>query len=285
MLSSAGSIESISTVVDGNGVTAIYAIVTGAAGPQYVNTLWENYNGAWSERSSGQFQQISAATDANGAAIVYGLMLDGSLWEQTTSFGLNTGWVELSGPSTIQSISAVTDKSGNEWCYAIVTSGSNLWLHGPAALASDWQQISTAAFTQVSAGLNSSGQAVAYGLLTSGQVWEQNPAFGPVGLNSGFRQLSGIGGLPSTFLSVQAGGPDTMFGIASDETVWEHSPNGNKQLSSILLASQLSATQTATGNDEVFMTLIDSSLFEYSSATGGFDELLAIGAAASGTPQ
>ena len=72
--------------------------------------------------------------------------------------------------------------------------------------------------------------------------------------------------LPATFSSVTAGGPDTVFGIASDGTVWEHNPAGNKQLSSTFLATQLSAAQTQQGADEVFMTLIDGSFWEYSTA-------------------
>ena len=283
-LSPAGTMKAVSTVVDVNGVTAVYAITTGLAGPQYLNTLWENYNGAWSERSTGSFKQISATTDQNGAAVVFGVLTDDSLWEEPVAFGLNTGWVELSPAGTIQSISAVTDKSGEEWCYAIVTTGNNLWLHGPA-FPSGWQQLSNGSFQQVSAGLNSSGQAVSYSVLTGGQVWEQNPAFGAPGLNSGFRQLSAIGGLPSTFQSVQAAGPDAMFGIAADGTVWEHSPSGNQQISPILLASQLSATATPSGTDEVFMTLIDSSFWEYSpTLPGDFLELLDGGAASSSTP-
>ncbi len=194
-------------------------------------------------------------------------MTDDSLWTQQlpvlTLNAKDANWSLLSAAGSIQSISAVTDKAGNQWCYAIVTAGDNLWLNGPTPSIADWQPISSGSFQQVSAGLNSAGQPVSDSVLTSGQLWEENPALGSI-LANDFVQLSGIGGLPSTFLSVQAGGPDTMFGIASDETVWEHSPNGNKQLSSILLASQLSATQTPTGGDEVFMTLIDSTLFEYS---------------------
>ena len=105
MLSAAGSTKAISTVVDGNGVTAVYAITTDLAGPQYLNTLWENYNGAWSEHSHRLVQQIIAATtDQNGAAVVFGVLTDDSLWEEPVAFGLNTGWVELSPAGTIQSI-------------------------------------------------------------------------------------------------------------------------------------------------------------------------------------
>ncbi len=221
----------------------------------------------------------------DGAAVVFGVLTDNSLWEEHDSFGLNTGWASLSPAGTILSISAVTDVSGNEWCYAIVATGHNLWLHGPA-FPSGWQEISNGSFQQISAGLNSAGQEIVYGVLTNEQLWEQNPAFGPIGLNTGLEQLSGMNGLPASFLSVQAGGPDKVFGIAADRTVWEHSPGGNVQLSPILLATQLSATETPAGADEVFMTLIDGEFWEYSTALPGhFARLLASGAASSSTPE
>jgi hypothetical protein len=284
-LSPPHTIQKISTVRDGFGVVATYAIVTGAAGPQYNNTLWENYNGVWTQRSTGQFLQISAATAKDGSAVVFAIVADGSLWEQRSPTGVDTGWTQLSGAGTVKSISAVTDVNGNDECYAIVTGAAGpqfnntLWLHIPTG----WVQISSGQFQQVSAGLNSAGQALMYGILTNGQLWEQNPAFGPVGLNSGLMQLSGISGLPASFLSVSSGGPDKVFGVAADHTVWEHGPGGNVQISPILLASQVSATQTPAGSDEVFMTLVDGEFWEFSSKNG-FQELLTTGAASSSTP-
>jgi hypothetical protein len=117
-------------------------------------------------------------------------------------------------------------------------------------------------------------------------LWEQNPAFGTIGLDSGFHELSGPGGLP-LFLSVQAGGADKVFGIAQDQNTWEHTPTTNTELTHGLLASQISATETPSGIDEVFETLIDSSFWEYSTAFPGnhFKELLTGGVAASSTPQ
>ena len=285
VLSPADSVKAVSAVQDSKGATAVFAITTNLAGPQYLNTLWENYNGAWTERSTGSFKQISATTNQNGAPVVFGVLTDGSLWQETATSGLNAGWIELSGPGTIQSISAVTDSSGNQWCYAIVTTSNNLWLHSPA-LPSGWQELSPGSFQQVSAGLNSSGQPVSYSVLTGGQLWEQDPAFGPVGYNTGFVQLSGVGILPPTFQSVQAAGPDQVFGIAADGTIWGHTPNGNAQLSPIFEASQLSATETPEGIDDVFATLIDGSFWEYNSfSSGAWTELLASGAASSSTPE
>ena len=223
------------------------------------------------------------------------MLNDGSLWEQHVSFGLNTGWVQLSPAGTIQSISAVTDFKGNEWCYAIVTGAAGaqyqntLWLHGPAFPAG-WVQISSGTFQQVSAGLNSSGQALMYGVLTNGQLWEQNPAFGPVAPDMGLHLLSGVNGLPATFLSVQAGGPDKVFGVAADHSIWEHGPAGNFKLSSTAQAVQLSATQDPSGTDHVFATMADGSFWEWTSGPTpprtdvGWTELLASGAASSSTP-
>ena len=70
-----------------------------------------------------------------------------------------------------------------------------------------------------------------YGVLSDGSVWEQNPAFGPVGLNTGWQELSGAGGAPASFVSVAAGGADKVFGIAADNTLWEHSSAGWAELS------------------------------------------------------
>ncbi len=269
------TVRSVSTVVDRFGVTAIYAIVTGGAGAQYNNTLWENYNGAWSERSSGQFKQISATTDSGGNAVVFGVLTDGSLWEEPVAFGLDTGWVELSGPGTIQSISAVTDNAGNKWCYAIVTADDSLWLHGPADVAAAWQEISNGRFTQVSAGLNSAGHAVAYGVVADESLWEYNPDAG------GWRNVAQSGAV----LSVAAGGPDTAFAVLAQGGVAEYKPT-SATLVTPAIATQLSATQTPAGSDEVFMTLADSSFWEFSSAAGGsFTDLLMSGAAASSTPE
>ena len=80
----------------------------------------------------------------------------------------------------------------------------------------------------------------------------------------------------------RGGGRAGRVGIAADHTVWEHSPSGNKQLSALLTATQLSATQTQQGIDEVFMTLTDGSFWEYSTAfpiNNPFKELFTSGAA------
>jgi hypothetical protein len=304
-LSPTGSIRAVSTVLDVHGQTDVFVITTtttptGLVGAQYNNTLWEyTPSSGWSQQSSGAFSQISVALNSAGESIVFGLLTNGSLWEQAHTLILDAGWTELSGNGTIKYISAVTDAVGNDHVYAIVTAqvgakyANTLWEHIPAG----WRQDSSGAFSSVSAGLNSAGQAVVYGILTNSQLWEQNPAFGPIGLDSGFQELSGASGLtdangkPILFNSVQAAGPDKVFGIAQDQNTWEHTLTNNvatnTELTHGMLASQLSATETQSGIDEVFETLIDSSFWEYSSAFPGnhFKELLTSGVAASSTPE
>jgi len=285
IISPRGTIKAISTVVDtnGDGKTIVFAITTGLAGAQYDNTLWKfDPSFGWSEQSTGSFQQVSAATNSSGFAIEFGLLTNGALYEQSFTFGLNTGFTLLSPAGTIKYISAITDASTVDNVYAIVTQNNNLWQHTSTR---GWQQLSTGSFQQVSAGLNSAGQADVYAVLTNSQLWEQNPAFGPIGLNSAWLQLSGFNNLPTSFSSVTAGGADKAFAITSspDQTIWEHTPTSNSQLSTGLKAAQLSATQTPTGVDEVFATLIDGSFWEYSTALPGnhFLNLIAPGVVAS----
>ncbi len=108
---------------------------------------------------------------------------------------------------------------------------------------------------------------------------EQNPSVG-----AGFFTISGMNGLPNTFLSVQAGGADRFFAVATDETVWEHTPAGNTHVSIAFTALQISATETPAGVDEVFMTLTDNTLWEYSLALPGHFKQLLTGVASTGTP-
>jgi hypothetical protein len=108
---------------------------------------------------------------------------------------------------------------------------------------------------------------VVYGVLGDGSVWEQSPAFGTVGLDSGWRELSGTGGAPASFLSVAAGGPDKAFGVAADQTLWEHSASGWAELSVGSFAN-VSARQAASGADEVFAALTDGSFWEYTNGGG-----------------
>ena len=157
----------------------------------------------------------------------------------------------------------MTDLAGNPTVYAVVTGSGNVWEHSPALPGDGWKQLSTGSFRQVSAGLNGAGQAVVYGVVNGGSLWEQNPALG-TGLNVGWTQLSGMAGAPTAFLSAAAGRPDEVFGIAADHTLWEHTAAGFRQLSTGSFA-EVSPPETAA-QDLVFAALTDGELWEYDAA-------------------
>ena len=190
LLSAAGSILAASTVQDASGATDVFVITSGANGLQYLNTLWEysTATGMFTQLSTGSFHQISAATNSAGQPVLFGVLTDNSLWEQDPALGvgLNAGFTNLSAAGTILSVSAVTDAAGNPDAFAITESGpNNVWEHNPALPNDHWEQLSSGNFLSVSAGLNGLGQAVVYGVVNGGSLWEQNPAVG-TGLDAGW---------------------------------------------------------------------------------------------------
>ena len=104
----------------------------------------------------------------------------------------------------------------------------------------------------------------------AGGIFEQNPDFGPIGEDIGFRLVSGQNGLPTQFLSVaaEAHTADNAFGIAANQLIYQISPTVNQQVNPALTATQISATQTATAIDELFAKLTDGSLEEFMFVSG-----------------
>jgi hypothetical protein len=271
-ISAAGTIQAVSSTFDASFHNDVFAIVET---PGFAGTVWEFSDSfGWKEISSGSFKQISATTNASGQAVVFGVLTDGSLWEQDPAgAGLNVGWTELSPAGTIQSVSAVTDSTGADVAFAIIqTPGftGTVWEHTDAA---GWVQLSSGSFRQVSGGRNAAGKAIVFAVLTDGSLWEQNPA--GAGLDLGWTERSG----PGTVLSVTAGGgADEAFVIETDHHLYQLTLSGLSLLSSRSFAS-VSATQTAAGQDELFATLTDTSLWEYSPNFPGdhFQQILASG--------
>ncbi len=174
-ISPAGSIRAVVATMDASFNNDIFAI---SELPGYAGTLWEYSDASgWKEISSGSFAQISATTNASGQAVVFGVLADGSLWEQNPAgAALNAAWTQLSPAGTIQSVSAVTDSTGAVVAVAISNLpgyAGTVWEHTDA---SGWQYESSGSFTQVSADLNASGQAIIFGMLSDGSLWEQDPA-------------------------------------------------------------------------------------------------------------
>ncbi len=272
-LSGPGTILSVSAVTDGQGRNEVFAITTGAEGAQYLNTLWE-YTPAigWNELSTGSFRQISAASNSIGDPVVFGVLTDGELWENSSLFG---GWKQLSVAGSIVSVSAVTDGAGNDDVFAVTVAGpNNLWEHTPAG---GWAELSAGNFRQISAGRNGAGQAVVYGVLADQSLYEVSTGF--------LQELSG----PGTIVGVAAAGPDEVFAIttAGPNNLWEHTLSSGWTETSPGHFASISATQTATGHDEVFGVLTDSEFWAYDPffAGTGWQQLLGGGAAAGAAPQ
>ncbi len=293
-ISRAGTILSISTALDAAGRTDVFAVTTDEVAPVYLNTLWEFIPGAgWSQLSTGSFAQVSAATNAAGQAMVFGVLTDGSLWEQDPArgTGLNAGWTELSPAGTIAFISAVTDAAGNAVAYAISSNPGHvgtLWEYSAALPGNGWAEISAGAFRQASAGLNGAGQAIVFGVLTDGSLWENNPAFGGDAVNN-WTILSAAG----TIQSVSAGGGETAFAITTGaagpenlDTLWEYTPVAAWSQLSIGSFTHISAGRTVVAQDMVFATMTDSSFWAFSpgGAGGTGTEWLDGGVASSSTP-
>ncbi len=275
-ISPAGSIRAVVATIDASFNNDIFAI---SELPGYAGTLWEYSDASgWMEISSGSFAQISATTNASGQAVVFGVLADGSLWEQDPAgAGRDVGWTRLSPAGTIRSVGAVTDSTGAVVAVAISNLpgyAGTVWEHTDA---SGWQEESSGSFTQVSADLNASGQAIIFGMLSDGSLWEQDPA--GAGLNVGWTERSGA----SNVLSVTAGGVgDEAFVIETNHNVYRLTPSGLTQLSSNGTVESVSATATQ-GQDEVFAVMTDGSLWEYSPNFPGnhFEEILSGGVASS----
>jgi hypothetical protein len=315
VLSAAGTIGSVSASQNASGQTVVYAIAVGPDGLGHINTLWEHRTdnpGGWTELSTGSFQQVSAATDVNGNAVAFAVLGPGAGDNASMLLEYNGGWKELAGngfafgpsvmPSSVLSVSAVGTVYG-EVAFAIANDHS-LWQYTPTSPALGWTQVSTGWFQQVSAGLDANGLADAFGVLGQGtftgyvgSLWQYSKGawtelsgpnlvvFTP-GVSLPFFPQPPIP--PSQFLSATAGlngevfavGPQGgVFGAA--RTLWEYGPSVETELSNGSFA-QVSASQTPSGADEVFGTLTDGSLWEYTN--GGWTELLTGGVAATATP-
>jgi hypothetical protein len=224
--------------------------------------------------ATGAFQGSAGMVAQTVAADIESAVLkkDGSLW----LYSLGTGGMDLlSGPGTILSASAVLDGSGNTDVYAITslygTANENrLWLHTVAG----WTQLSNGEFLQASAATNSTGQNVVFGVLKDHSLWEQNPTFGPIGLDSGWRNLSPAGTIRSVSAVTDASGNDVVYAITADYHLWEHTPAGWAYLSAGLF-QQISAGRDGAGQAVVFGVLTDHSLWE--NHGGGWQLLSAAG--------
>ena len=274
------------------------AIDTDAGGN--LNTLWEYNaaNGGWSEISTGYFQQVSAATNASGNAVVFGVLGQGaftgfanSLWEYS-----NGGWKGLAQGSLAYTPHYVT--SAAPWARRRVKSPSpsrpTTNRSGNTPRPEGWSHVSPGTFKEVSAGLDASGQADAFGLVGlalwkfDNNAWIEvaGPDSPPISHNAqGLWPtflVGGTAGLNGEVFALNVPIGDGLPITGSPGALWGFGSSGWTELSSGFF-SQVSVTQTSTGADVVFGTMYDGSLWEYTN--GGMTELLDGGVASTATPR
>jgi hypothetical protein len=297
LISPAGTIMAASAAMDGSGFEHVFAIVKGfdAAG---ASNLWEYSNGptpGWGSGpiSVGHFQSISAAMNSAGNPVVFAILANApdfnpvfqkTLWEFGSQFG---GWAELS-PGKFNAISAVTDAKGNDVVFAI-TADTHLWEHSPA-IPNGWVQLSNGSFTAVSAGVDGAGQAEVFGIILGGSLWVNDPPPGvQPALNQFWTQLSPVGAnSPSSVLAITSSAArDEVFAVDGNHALWQHTLAGWTLIDSTNSWAQLSSTQDQNGVDQVFGTLSNASLLEYSPALPGnhIQTLLSGGVANTSTPR
>jgi hypothetical protein len=255
------------TALSGSGaaVTSIFSTSALSLGGHSIRAVY-TATGAFQSGASMVAQTVTA--DIESAV----LKTDGSLW----LYSLGTGGMDLlSGPGTILSVSAVLDGSGNTDVYAVTSlygtpNENQLWLH----TAAGWSQLSSGEFLQVSAATNATGQNIVFGVLKDHSLWEQNLTFGPIGLDSGWRNLSPAGTILSVSAVTDGLGNDVVYAITVDSHLWEHTPAGWAYLSAGLF-QQISAGRNGAGQAVVFGVLTDHSLWE--NHGGGWQQLSAAG--------
>jgi hypothetical protein len=116
----------------------------------------------------------------------------------------------------------------------------------------------------------------------------EQPGAGASNLQDNWQKLSPAGaGSPSVVLNAVAGGRDEVFALDGSTTLWQHTAAGWAQINAGVVLVQLSATQDASGVDQVFGTLSDGALVEYSPLLPGnhFRQLLSGGVISTSTPR
>lgn len=238
------SISAVATQSGGNvvqlGATNIvlYAVTAGEALVRFsATTGWQVIGG------SGSILSVSAGTDTTGGADAFVLTTNGDLmefrdatgWVPSPLGGKNSvlamqagsndsvvaitadhslfehndtfGWYRLSGAGFAQSISLVTDASGNQTVFAL-TLGDSLYRFDTTG----WTKLGNN-ITQISAGVDTQGNANVFAITENGDLaeWHGNLV-----------QTWAPPSAPLTLLS--AGNADILFAVAADGSIQDHDP-------------------------------------------------------------
>jgi hypothetical protein len=282
-----GNAESLSVNVAGSGLSATYdstsgtLTVTGSASPavyqQVLRTATYNdtaaspntadraitfavNDGANTSLAHGTTLHVKSAAPAPTSATAV-LMADGSLVQ------ISGGTVQTLSPAgTILAISAALDGAGNTDVFAITTAGHNLWEH----TATGWWQRSIGSFQSISAATNAAGDAVCFGILSNGNLWEYSSLFSP---NTGFFAELSVGQFLSISAVTDSAGNDVVYAITADTNLWQHSPAipGGWVRVSPGSFQAVSAGLNAAGQAEAFAIVVGGSLWVNNPALGSSD--------------
>jgi uncharacterized protein YkwD len=235
IIGAAGTIGSLSSVVDASGTPVVYAVTTNHALFRYSDRSgWAQIGGA------GTIQTVSAGTDFSGAADVFAITTWGAFYE----FSAGGGWQCLAGggvqsvaavghgdayvlkpdgsvsgysptwglyPLTssgfAQSMSAVNESNGNEVVFA-VTRDQGLYVHD----TSGWIRLGAAGTIQsAAAGTDAAGHAAVFAITAGRALYEYDTA-------TGWLAVGGPGALAA--ITPVPGG--IIFAATADQSLFEH---------------------------------------------------------------
>jgi hypothetical protein len=195
-----------------------------------------------------------AAVGNGGSAVVFVIGTDHSLWR----YASGTGWQQIGGAGTIESISAVlqpaatsSSSTGDPTVFAVTTPGGLAEYDN----ASGWTQIGgNGTIASVSAGTDRHGLADAWVLTTSDQLteWSTSASWLP----------TPVGGAGS-IAKYSAFTLDRVDVVTTAQAVYRYDPTiGWFSLGSPVAAENLSTAPNGT----VFMTSVNGGLYEYTTS-------------------
>lgn len=208
-----------------------------------------NVNGTAAVAPAGAVGLASAGAGASGELFL--VALDHSLWR----YAAGSGWAQLGAAGSFQSVSAVTEATGNAVLFAVSTRQELYRLDS----RSGWAQLGGAgSIASVSAGTDADGRAEAFVLTTGGALAEFS-------LRSGWLTIGSAGSV----LSVSAAGEDRVVLVTRDHSVLSYSVYGGWQaLSGPGFANVVQATTDASGRLVVYAITPGAGLFRYETGLG-----------------
>lgn len=192
-------------------------------------------------------QTLSVAS-YNGTYTLFNVPGNHSLYQYTPT----SGWTQIGGAGSIESVSAVANASGGVYAFVMTTDKALYSYHN------GWSLIgSPGTISSISAGTDNSGNAVVFAVTNTNALFEFDTAIG-------WSQLGGSG----TIQSVSGTSHDTVVAVLTSNAVYEHNDQyGWFPLAGAGFGQQLSVTTDSTGVVVNAMTT-NHALYQYRGSTG-----------------